>query len=83
MNLATLPQTPRRPLTRRVHTADGISIAVHTPSITIPRSATMKEDSLPSSPLVTSFTGFGNGETGEEYAAPLDTPGETRGEYFA
>lgn len=35
------------------------------------------EDSLPSSPLVSSF----NGE--EEYPTPLETPGDVRGEYFA
>ena len=81
-NSSSLPQTPRRPLSRRVHTADGIPITVHTPSITIPGCVTTKEDCLPSSPLVSSFTGYWTGEA-EDHATPIDTPGEIRGEYFA
>ncbi|KIP12804.1 hypothetical protein PHLGIDRAFT_123873 [Phlebiopsis gigantea 11061_1 CR5-6] len=76
-DLATLPRAPRRPLSRRVQTADGAPVVLHTPSIAIPKRGSTMEDSLPSSPLVSSF----NGEGG--YPTPLETPGEVRGEYFA
>lgn len=71
LNLPPIPQTPRRPLSRRSQTADSIPLPLNTP--TMPYTPSEKDRSVASLDMdVDPF----------EYSRPLDSPGRVRGGYF-
>ncbi|EKM59657.1 uncharacterized protein PHACADRAFT_250293 [Phanerochaete carnosa HHB-10118-sp] len=88
LDLSNIPGTARRPGAKRAQTTDSIPLHVYTPSIPIPanpgRVAPSDMGGEVSSSLSRSlaYNAEGAADT-EDYPAPLDTPGEVRGEYFA